>query len=110
MECKSPVVERLCMVDHAALGIGKLEHLGEEGVRASLRAEGSLALTGMEELVGITWFIIDSHIEEVDTRGLGDNSIDHAAEPEGLLAIANDGARVEHLLEGSEVRVRDLTA
>lgn len=110
MKGKSSIAELLPLIDHEALRIGLCEHLGEELVTAGLGTQGTLQLSGVEELVFGTGLTIDRHTQEVNTGGFGDDGINDGPEAESGFTIAILRTGMQEVLKFGEVGIADFGA
>lgn len=110
MEGKSPIAELLLLVDHEALCVGMFENLSEKWVSSCFGTQCTLHFASVEELLLGTLFTVDGHVQEVNTRGFGDDGIDDRPEAESSLLIAELHVRVQQVLQFGEVRIADLTS
>lgn len=110
MKGKSTIAELLLLVDHEALCVGMFENLSEKWVSSCFGTQCTLHFASVEELLLGTLFTVDGHVQEVNTRGFGDDGIDDRPEAESSLLVAELHVRVQQVLQFGEVRIADLTS
>ena len=103
-------MELLPFVEHATLRVGRFQHLGEESVSPSLRAQSAKHLRGVLKLIFRILHIVHGEAVAVHAIWFGDKRVHKRAKSERSLSVAVLQARVQQVFKLREVGVRHLRA